>query len=852
MKIQKKIDIELNKCSCFIPLRVVQYDTGIQLVITLLDFDIPSGTNATMFVLKPSGKFVYQEDKISISGNVITIDVENQAFTEHGKVKYQIELKNGSDVISTFSRLFEVEKSLNNSGAEESKSVIRAFDELTNEKIAEIVDATVKQIAILEQETVNKKAEIQAKGEATLATIPDDYTQTYDNADRALREKADAIVCSVSGSDIVIKDGSDNYVRGFELDGKGEQTSTTGKNLVKTGKVLNLSLNGCAFTSDSDETSEITISGTSTKEFSAVIMENITLPKGTYTVSVYGLNVKDSNFDRILLINDLGTVVTNYIQVNKPRTLVIEEEQTFNVQIILGLNTSYSNQTIKIQIETGTVATDYEPYTGCQPAPSVNYPQEIKSVGHKSRQLLPMDLQTKTVKGITFTIDEYGRVIANGTANDETTEYIDINRNGTVFEPGEYTLRGCPVGGSATTYRMYLYKNVNGENVIINSLFGTSVDFTLTEACNVWVRIAIESGVTVENLMFEPMIHKTSEKIIEFEPYTDKYIVGLKGTGKNLLKVTAVTQTVDGVQFTVNKDGSITANGTATANIYFALGKVNLADGDYKLSGCNGGATSTYLLYSQKADGSGYVHIIDGEKTFTISDNQERKLLIAIYNGVTVSNLTFYPMISVDGGEFEPYKEIVEYLYLDEPLRGLPVSDASLANYTDENGVMWCADKMDHARKKYMRRVDKIQPTLTGGNYHSNGNYYSVVNLDNKIGKIRGSLCNMAINGRGTDFMYSDGYYYENDVNFVFNGTSNDTLKTMREKLDGMELCYIIAKPIETDLSESEIAKLNRLQTFYPNTIYSNSDDANMVIDYNADTKLYIDNKLATISAQLL
>lgn len=126
-------------------------------------------------------------------------------------------------------------------------------------------------------------------------------------------------------------------------------------------------------------------------------------------------------------------------------------------------------------------------------------------------------------------------------------------------------------------------------------------------------------------------------------------------TGKNLVPNTAVTETRNGVTFTINEDKSITVNGTATNHIYFVVGVYSLEPGDYILSGCTGGSTKTYLMYTQKEDSSGYIHVENDEKVFTVSDTDDRKLLIAIYKDTEVSNLTFYPMISKEGGEYEPY-----------------------------------------------------------------------------------------------------------------------------------------------------------------------------------------------------
>lgn len=157
---------------------------------------------------------------------------------------------------------------------------------------------------------------------------------------------------------------------------------------------------------------------------------------------------------------------------------------------------------------------------------------------------------------------------------------------------------------------------------------------------------------------------KEEGEIISVSDASDDYVRGLKVfgkteqktyTGKNLFDNKASSVTTLGITFTVHEDKSVTANGTATDNIYFSLGTYSLEPGDYKISGCTGGEIDTYLMYTQKEDSSGYVYTIDGEKTITISDTDERKLLIAIYKGVTVSNLNFYPMISVEGGDYEPY-----------------------------------------------------------------------------------------------------------------------------------------------------------------------------------------------------
>lgn len=69
---------------------------------------------------------------------------------------------------------------------------------------------------------------------------------------------------------------------------------------------------------------------------------------------------------------------------------------------------------------------------------------------------------------------------------------------------------------------------------------------------------------------------------------------------------------------------------------------------------------------------------------------------------------------------------------------------------------------------------------------------------------------------------------------------------------NGIEFIYPLAEPIETPLTAEEIAYYKALHTNYPNTTIFNSDGTNMDVSYIADTKLYIDNKFAELSAAIV
>ena len=127
--------------------------------------------------------------------------------------------------------------------------------------------------------------------------------------------------------------------------------------------------------------------------------------------------------------------------------------------------------------------------------------------------------------------------------------------------------------------------------------------------------------------------------------------------GKNLLNITAESTTINGVTFTVNADGSVTASGTATANTNFPLATMTLPAGDYILSGCpSGGGFSTYMVFIQT--GSEAVYATGTSKAFSSTDGTaSRKVLINIQRNVTVTDLVFYPMIRAAAlnKDYEPY-----------------------------------------------------------------------------------------------------------------------------------------------------------------------------------------------------
>ena len=134
---------------------------------------------------------------------------------------------------------------------------------------------------------------------------------------------------------------------------------------------------------------------------------------------------------------------------------------------------------------------------------------------------------------------------------------------------------------------------------------------------------------------------------------------------KNLLQNTAVSQTVKGVNFTVNEDKSFTVSGVSTGLIDFKINKMFFPDGQkFILSGCpKGGTSSSYVLRVFGMTNTNGTSISDyGNGVEFSGDGNEHEVRIVIGDGISM-NADFFPMLryaDVTDDTYEPYRPSVE------------------------------------------------------------------------------------------------------------------------------------------------------------------------------------------------
>lgn len=237
----------------------------------------------------------------------------------------------------------------------------------------------------------------------------------------------------------------------------------------------------------------------------------------------------------------------------------------------------------------------------------------------------------------------------------------------------------------------------------------------------------------------------------------------------------------------------------------------------------------------------------------------------------------FYDLLSPDDGleymfavgdikTYTPYVE-PQSLTLQTPngLPGVPVSKDG--NYTDENGQQYICDEVDLGREKYVQRVkDFIFNDKTNFSIDTSAKHENSILVDIKIedasnrSTLSGNplLCDKLKACREDIFVTDEvSCGYTSGANFlrvrlpISAGTTNEGVKNyLTDK--SFKILYILATPIERDLTPEELAAYSSLHTNYPTTVITNDAGAHTEASYVADTGTYIRNMEERLSAKLV
>ena len=305
----------------------------------------------------------------------------------------------------------------------------------------------------------------------------------------------------------------------------------------------------------------ITLDGTATQGFNKVLIGKSSTTWGSLSNAVplvavdgkYTFSGMTSNVPLQVKMYRDGSLYSDRI-LTEPYTYNLKSTDLFEISIKITSGAEYDDTVdiIAPMLEYGETATTFAPYI-----PSVEDRMESVESGltkvdnatvlntqdlttpSRTKNVLPMTLSgikalntdgtwvdnVYTLNGIDYTVDTdaSGNVVnitANGTSSDAAFFYVSRGLNYLGKFDGKYTINGGVDGGSNEKYALQIY--AEGSGIVVNC-YDTN-DYRITRSGYTdrdikSVDIVVRSGVTVENIVFKPMIRLTSIADPTFAPY---------------------------------------------------------------------------------------------------------------------------------------------------------------------------------------------------------------------------------------------------------------------------------------------------------------------------------------------
>lgn len=269
-----------------------------------------------------------------------------------------------------------------------------------------------------------------------------------------------------------LEDSAMAELQELEIEGVTKQTTTTGRNFLPSGVPKTETINNVIFSCDGN--GKYTINGTASENTTCYfnLTNSIIFPtsEALYihlrnTIANanigFGLLIENNTYepalstiDRIVTSNKLqsgGTLLQVYIKI--PANIAL-------------------NFTLTPSVETSSTATDYEPYTGGQPSPSPDYPQEIKTITNSLKVTSCgknlFDKENPNFSAENYNLNDNGELVSVGSWL--VSQYLKVMPNTT------YTLSGTRIPNTWMS-RISQY-DANKKHIIQQKMANTNNVFT--------------------------------------------------------------------------------------------------------------------------------------------------------------------------------------------------------------------------------------------------------------------------------------------------------------------------------------------------------------------------------------
>lgn len=689
---------------------------------------------------------------------------------------------------------------------------------------------------------------------------------------------ANALTETATGEgSITVEDAWTAPVLGLEVAGKSEQVQMTGVNLFDVVHVDNIK--GVASgdelyyaqvgkNSAWVESTKIPFAG----ESSTIYTLSAKVKCGTATNLGIAFCYSDGTFEMSNRVND-----ATYGEVK----VTSKADKIVNGFGFIYVSADTSGYIKDIQLQKGSTATAYEPYTGGAPSPSPDYPQDIISTGTVSTGAQMLNVDT----------------IAQGMISTETgaesESSVFVRSDYIPVKPGDYILSG---DGLKPYFNHVMY--FSKEKVILSSLSikPTNGKFTVAdETAYIRIRFISKDGTSgtvtpSEVAALKPMLN-TGDTALPWEPYTGgkpspsveypqtlevgvtgaqlfyKSLVTLQGTGaeaditdKRAIKIT-YTRANGGkyAGFIVDDKSNIVGKTLTISYGSIMPSKSGLTPGIRLYWIDNNGSVLSYVVYANTSP-----------TTITIEDPQNdaaTKLALLLYADVgdaaVVNDYVIYKDIMINAGDiplpWEPYMGCQNVpITLTEPLRGVGEYRYRIMCRDGVWGIERCVGVVDNGQWKKINVVS------------GSAGHRFVYDATDMIEKLNCMVMCTKYTRRpnGSSFSNAGDYMATDERGKIFIRTLNpdfETIEAFKEFMADAITIYPLATPTWEPFPDATQQALNELTTYAGTThltITAGGPAPTVTLDYVQDThkaleqcqeaaKEYTDNQLAAIVAAL-
>ena len=476
-------------------------------------------------------------------------------------------------------------------------------------------------------------------------------------------------------------------------------------------------------------------------------------------------------------------------------------------------------------------------------------------------------LEDTELNGISVKYNNDGSVTLNGTATVATA--IQVSNNSVKLENTDYTYF---LKGKTQDFNFYVKQSTGTNHTVLeSSSLSERIVKNLGAITIIGAYLYVQKDTVLNNVTVYPMIYKGTEEK-EYEQYGampsveypseietvgENNLIQIKNINKNFYKLDISGTSRNGVDYSV-ENGIVTAKRTAAASSgsYFNLNRVKLPAGTYIISGTD----DTYVYANARVE----VYIAD---TIDGSATQVTRLFNTRLSYEYTSDKEFYVSFSVVITEatsindiflFKPQVEKnntkTEFIKHEEKEYNLPIQQEMLkGDYFDlERGK-----EVHHFHKYVSTSADNwILTTDSPNRFRLDTNITSQNNALNNTNQCcsHSNIC-YAWASPDKSFQARKGSIYFKTTDFSTSEQFNQFVREQEEAGTPLTFWYE-CEEYELDLTEEQKQVLNQLNTLDLfkgiNNIYTEQNLALLQLDYTVDTKMYIDNKIASQNQQIL